>query len=153
MSIRKRFVLAAALVLGSSSFALAQDASPYDAIEIGMAQLYGQYYGYAPVAPYGGYGIRTAPVGLYGGYGMRSAAVGLYGRPYAGTWSYRRPYAAARIYGAAPYAGFQTAPVGLYQDGGVLQTSPVSLYDRAYGTPFEVNRFDRASSPFAGGGF
>jgi hypothetical protein len=208
MSINNRIALAAALVLGSSSFALAQGFDPNLGNRIPLLNEPG-VYGYPggggsgttwllPPAPTSS--IESAPVGLYqGSNGMRSAQVGLARRPiaaadagyggpyredairlgmarlyghsattyqsapvglYGGSYGMQsaqvglaqRPYAAARMYRRS-YGGLQTAPVGLYQGEGVLQTSPVSLYDQAYGTPFEVNRYDRASSPYAGGGF
>ncbi|TMJ04552.1 MAG: hypothetical protein E6G97_06260 [Alphaproteobacteria bacterium] len=121
-------------------------AGPYrqDAIAAGMASLYGRSYDSGT--------YQTAPVGLYGGgYGLRTSQVGLYRRPYAAGRMYRRGYGG--------YGGFRGARVGLYGGYGgyggygALQTAPVSLYNYVYQTPFNVDRADRASSPYAGGGF
>jgi len=143
-------------------------AGPYrqDAIALGMSRLYGRSYE--------GGAYDTAPVGLSGaGYGLRTAQVGLYGRGYAG-----RRYGAGRIsargYGYGGFRGYgggyggygalRSAPVGLYGGGGgyggyggydALETAPVSLYG-GYGYTGNAagpTRFDKASSPFAGGGF
>ena len=139
---------------------------PYrqDAIALGMSRLYGRSYD--------GGGYQTAPVGLTGaGYGLRTAQVGLYGRGYAG-----RRYGAGRISGRGygygglrgygggyrGYGALRSAPVGLYGGGyggyggyGALETAPVALYG-GYGYTGNAagpTRFDKVSSPFAGGGF
>ena len=169
MSITNRIVLAVSLALASSSAALAQGFDPNLANRIPVLNQPG-VYGYppgggsgtrllgqfesAPVALYGrSYGPRIAPGTGYGrGYGLRTAPVGLR------TGSYGRAY-------GHNYGAYQSAPVGLYQGyggyagyggyGGYggLQSAPVSLYDYVYQTPFDVDRHDRASSPYAGGGF
>jgi len=169
MSINNRIALAAALVLGSSSLALAQGFDPNIGNRIPLLNEPG-VYGYPgggdsgtawllPPAPTSS--MESAPVGLtQQSNGMRSAQVGLARRPIAAAEAgsggpYREDairLGMARLYGHSATT-YQSAPVGLYQGEGALQTAPVSLYDRAYGTPFEVNRYDRASSPYAGGGF
>src|ERR1044071_1738823 len=200
MSTRNRIVLALALVLGSTSFGLAQGFDPNLGNRIPLLNEPG-VYGYRagggggtswllPDAPSAA--IQSAPVGLYGGgHGaLRSAPVALgegsdegyagpyrqdaialgmgrlYGRSYdSGAYQtapvglqtaqvglYRRPYAAGRIYGR-PYGALRSAPVGLYGGYDALQTAPVALYGGAYGYTGNAagpNRFDKASSAFAG---
>ena len=93
MPIKNRFVLAIALVVGSSSFALAQGFDPNLGNRIPQLNspgVYGYQYGrngpglLPPAQAY--LGLQSAPVGLYGGgYGsgysghaLRTAPVGLY---------------------------------------------------------------------------
>src|SRR4029077_20568541 len=118
MSIKSRIVLAATLVLGAPSFALAQGFDPNLGNRIPLLNEPG-VYGYRagggggttwllPAAPSAA--IQSAPVGLYGGgYG------GGYGRGYGGLRS-----ASVGLYG------------GGYGDGyGALQTARVSLGEPA----------------------
>ncbi len=213
MKMNTRIALSLALLVSSTSLALAQGFDPNLGNRIPLLNEPG-VYGYraggvggttwllpdapsatmqsAPVGLYGGGygGLRTAPVGLNqgsydgydgpyrqdaialgmarlygaayngGSYGYQTSNVGLYQRPYAAGRMYRRPYAAARMYGR-PYGAFRSAPVGLYRGGyggyrgyggyGALQSAPVAL--GGWRTPFDVDRFDRASSPYSGGGY
>ncbi len=158
MSVQKRIVLTVALVLSSSSLALAQGFDPNLGNRIPVLNEPG-VYGYragnetagttwllpprptetmdtAPVGLYGRpYGaLRSAPVGLYGGpyrRALRSAQVGLYQQPVSATDpGYDGPYREDAL--AAGIANLYGRSGGSYQSYG-YQSAPVGLYGRPYG--------------------
>ena len=114
MFIKTKIVLAATLIVGSATLALAQGFDP---------NLANRYPGYAEPGTYG--------------YAPGSNAPGL-----------MQP---------APRATLQSAPVRLHRTpNATLQSAPVRLRqgrDAAPTNEFEVDRNDRASSPYAGGGY
>ena len=63
---------------------------------------------------------------------------------------YANPTASAQT--VAPYGKLQSAPVRLYQGRNVGLTNPAIVND-GQTSGFDIDRNDRASSPYAGGGF
>ena len=159
MSIKSRIVLAATLVLGAPSFALAQGFDPNLGNRIPLLNEPG-VYGYRafgggsttwllPDAPSAA--IQSAPVGLYGGGygrgygGLQSAPVAL---GEAADDGYAGPYrqdaialGMSRLYGRSMDT-YQTASVGLYGAAFGMQNAQVALTGR----PFAAARIHRRAA-------
>jgi hypothetical protein len=114
MFTKTKAALAAALVLGSTSLALAQSYDP---------NLSNRYPGMADPGVYGYTGNGNAPTWMHG----------------------------------APGATTQSAPVRLLHGRNAALTNGQNSYAPGNFTgtqsEFDVDRFDRASSPYAGGGY
>ena len=119
MFTKTKAALAAALVLGSTSLALAQSYDP---------NLSNRYPGMADPGVYGDTGNGNAPTWMHGAPGAN----------------------------AAPQAT-QSAPVRLQHGRNAALTNGQNSYAPGNFTgtesEFDVDRFDRASSPYAGGGY
>jgi hypothetical protein len=130
MLVKTKIALVATLVLGSTSLALAQGFDPNLANR--LPHLANPHtYGYVAGA--------NAPTRLDQAATFQSAPVHLRQGRNAGSTNRRN-------------AGqtFWSAPVGLRQGGDVGLTDQSGNYTGQY--EFDVNRYDRASSPYAGGG-